>query len=171
MTNKSAQNKTSEEKSEKNTHVGGPDQGELLRSNAAMLELTLQAFGLPARIAEINILETEYEYCLEVAMGYKANKIFDYETDIALALASPSGKVRIQVPIPGRALIGIYVPKSKKESNVKPENYKVIRIKEEKREDNKPKPPFRSFISDFLYLIANIFVLAADRIYKPPEKE
>ena len=171
MTNKSAKNSSTEETSEKDTSISDTAPGDFLKSNAAMLEVTLEAFGLPTRVAEINILEKELEYCLEIALGSKANQILDYETDIALALASPSGKVRIQAPIPGRSLVGIYVPRPTKKMLDKPGKYKIIRIKEDKKEDNEPKPPLRSFISVFLYLIANIFILAGDKIYKPTQKE
>jgi DNA segregation ATPase FtsK/SpoIIIE-like protein len=47
-------------------------------------------------------------------MGEKIEDIIVKKKDLALALASPTGSIFIQAPIPGRALVGIWVPRKKK---------------------------------------------------------
>ena len=47
---------------------------------------------------------------LEVALGTKLSKITALERDLALALAAPTGTIRIEAPIPGRSLVGIELP-------------------------------------------------------------
>jgi S-DNA-T family DNA segregation ATPase FtsK/SpoIIIE len=50
------------------------------------------------------------QYALEVALGTKLAKITSLSNDISLALAAPTGTVRIEAPIPGKSLVGIEVP-------------------------------------------------------------
>ena len=82
-----------------------------IKQNAAMLEMTLESYGLQTRVIEVNALRDEYEFCLEIAIGTHLEKILSLRREIALALASPTGDVRIKAPIPGRVLIGVYLPK------------------------------------------------------------
>ena len=43
-------------------------------------------------------------------MGTKLSRITNLSNDLALALAAPSGQIRIEAPIPGRSLVGIELP-------------------------------------------------------------
>ena len=45
-----------------------------------------------------------------MAIGTKLSKISALSNDLALALAAPTGQVRIEAPIPGRSLVGIELP-------------------------------------------------------------
>jgi S-DNA-T family DNA segregation ATPase FtsK/SpoIIIE len=47
---------------------------------------------------------------LEIPLGTKLSKITTLATDLALALAAPTGQIRIEAPIPGRSLVGVEVP-------------------------------------------------------------
>ena len=78
--------------------------------NADTIEKTLESFGIRARVAEVNNGPTVTQYALEITMGTKLSKITALGNDLALALAAPSGQVRIEAPIPGRSLVGIEVP-------------------------------------------------------------
>lgn len=62
-----------------------------------MLKLlnTLDSFGIKARVAEINRGPSVTQYALEIAMGTKLSKITALATDLALALAAPTGQIRI----------------------------------------------------------------------------
>lgn len=82
-----------------------------IREDAEAIELTLSTFGVKAMVVEVNRKEDENEYCLDVAVGTNLNKIIKHDKEIAMAVASPNGKVVIQAPIPGRALVGITIPK------------------------------------------------------------
>ncbi len=85
------------------------DRGDI-RKNASTIEQTLESFGITARVSEINKSPSVTQYALEVALGTKLSKIVSLSNDLALALAAPTGQIRIEAPIPGRSLIGIEVP-------------------------------------------------------------
>jgi len=50
------------------------------------------------------------QYALEISAGTKISKIANLQHDLALALATPTGTVRVEAPIPGKSLVGIEVP-------------------------------------------------------------
>lgn len=81
-----------------------------LKKNAQVIEQTLDSFGISARVAEVNMGPAVTQYALEIAMGTKVSKITALANDLALALAAPTGQIRIEAPIPGRSLVGIEIP-------------------------------------------------------------
>ncbi|MBI2017531.1 DNA translocase FtsK [Candidatus Daviesbacteria bacterium] len=81
-----------------------------VKKNANVIEKTLDSFGIQARVAEVNGGPAVTQYALEIAAGTKISKIANLQHDIALALATPTGTVRIEAPIPGKSLVGIEVP-------------------------------------------------------------
>ncbi|KKR11667.1 MAG: cell division FtsK/SpoIIIE [Candidatus Woesebacteria bacterium GW2011_GWA1_39_21] len=81
-----------------------------IKNNAATIEQTLESFGIAARVVEVNLGPAVTQYALEVALGTKLSKITALERDLALALAAPTGTIRIEAPIPGRSLVGIELP-------------------------------------------------------------
>jgi S-DNA-T family DNA segregation ATPase FtsK/SpoIIIE len=85
------------------------DRGDVAR-NADIIEKTLDSFGIRARVAELNKGPTVTQYALEITMGTKLSKITALANDLALALAAPTGAVRIEAPIPGRSLVGVEIP-------------------------------------------------------------
>jgi S-DNA-T family DNA segregation ATPase FtsK/SpoIIIE len=90
--------------------VGGKaDRGDI-KKNADVIEKTLESFGIAARVAEVNLGPAVTQYALEIALGTKLSKITTLANDLALALAAPTGQIRIEAPIPGRSLVGIEVP-------------------------------------------------------------
>ncbi len=89
---------------------GAPaDRGDI-KKNAAIIEKTLDSFGIQARVAEVNGGPAVTQYALEIAQGTKIAKIANLQHDIALSLATRTGTVRIEAPIPGKSLVGIEVP-------------------------------------------------------------
>jgi len=88
---------------------GKADRGNV-KKNADVVEKTLDSFGITARVAEINEGPAVTQYALEVALGTKLSKVTALSNDLALALAAPTGQIRIEAPIPGRSLVGIEVP-------------------------------------------------------------
>ena len=88
---------------------GKADRGNV-NSNAAVIENTLEAFGITAKVVEVNLGPAVTQYALEVAIGTKLSKINALSNDLALALAAPTGQIRIEAPIPGRSLVGIELP-------------------------------------------------------------
>ncbi len=88
---------------------GHADRGDI-KGNAAIIEQTLESFGVTARVVEVNLGPAVTQYALEVALGTKLSKITTLERDLARALASPTGAIRIEAPIPGRNLVGMELP-------------------------------------------------------------
>lgn len=88
---------------------GKADRGDI-KGNAAIIEKTLESFGITARVVEVNLGPAVTQYALEVALGTKLSKIMTLERDLALALSAPTGNIRIEAPIPGRNLVGIELP-------------------------------------------------------------
>jgi len=89
--------------------TGKADRGDI-KGNAANIEQTLESFGITARVVEVNLGPAVTQYAIEVALGTKLSKITALERDLALALAAPTGTIRIEAPIPGRSLVGIELP-------------------------------------------------------------
>lgn len=89
--------------------TGKADRGDI-KGNAAIIEKTLESFGITARVVEVNLGPAVTQYALEVALGTKLSKITALERDLALALAAPTGTIRIEAPVPGRSLVGIELP-------------------------------------------------------------
>lgn len=85
------------------------DRGDV-EKNAAVIEKTLDSFGVQARVAEVNLGPAVTQYALNLSEGTKINKITALQNDLALALAAPTGAVRIEAPIPGKKLVGVEVP-------------------------------------------------------------
>lgn len=85
------------------------DRGDV-RENAAIIEKTLDSFGINAKVSEVNKGPAVTQYAIKIALGTKVSKITSLSSDLALALAAPTGQVRIEAPIPGRDLVGIEIP-------------------------------------------------------------
>lgn len=90
--------------------VGTPAERGDVKKQAATIERTLDSFGIQARVAEVNGGPAVTQYALEISAGTKIAKIANLQHDIALALATPTGTVRVEAPIPGKSLVGIEVP-------------------------------------------------------------
>lgn len=85
------------------------DRGDV-RKNAGTIEKTLDSFGVQAQVVEVNPGPAVTQYAMRLSQGTKVAKITSLANDMALALAAPTGQVRIEAPIPGRDLVGIEVP-------------------------------------------------------------
>ncbi len=79
-----------------------------LRANANVIKRTLESFGIPVEMGEINVGPTVTRYTLKPAEGVKISRITTLNQDLALALAAHP--IRIEAPIPGKSLVGIEVP-------------------------------------------------------------
>jgi S-DNA-T family DNA segregation ATPase FtsK/SpoIIIE len=84
-----------------------PNSGDI-RNNSAIIKKTLENFGIPVEMGEINVGPTVTQYTLKPAEGIKLSKITSLANNLALALASHP--IRIEAPIPGKSLVGIEVP-------------------------------------------------------------
>jgi len=83
-----------------------------INTNARIIQRTLENFGIPVEMAGVHIGPTVTQYTLRPAQGVKLSKILALQSDLSLALAAHP--IRIEAPIPGRALVGIEVPNKTK---------------------------------------------------------
>ena len=89
---------------------------DFIAQRAELIEETLESFGAPVKIIEINRGPTITQFgvepgFLETRKGrtrVRVNKITSLADDLALALAA--SRIRIQAPVPGKGYIGIEVP-------------------------------------------------------------
>lgn len=90
---------------------GYPSSGDI-KTNMAIVQKTLENFGVPVEMGEVNVGPTVTQYTLRPAGGIKLTKITALHRDISLALAAHP--IRIEAPIPGRSLVGIEIPNKTK---------------------------------------------------------
>jgi len=83
------------------------------KTNANILEQTLEDFGIAAKVDKVTKGPTVTCYELQIASGTKVTRIVNLSDDIALALAAPD--VRVLAPIPGKSAVGIEVPNGARE--------------------------------------------------------
>jgi len=86
-----------------------------IKQNAHTIEELLESFGITAKVFEVNPGPTVTQYALEIPRGIRLSRILTLQNDLALALATTTGNVRIEAPIPGKSLVGIEIP------NISPE--------------------------------------------------
>ena len=90
---------------------GQPSSGDI-KTNIAIIQKTLENFGIPVEMGEVNVGPTVTQYTLRPASGVKLSKITALHRDLSLALAAHP--IRIEAPIPGRSLVGIEIPNKTK---------------------------------------------------------
>ncbi len=86
-----------------------PDTGDVAAHKKTIVD-TLNSFDIPVEIVDVQVGPAVTKYALQAPPGVKLARIANLQSNLALALASPTGSVRIEAPIPGKALIGIEVP-------------------------------------------------------------
>lgn len=79
------------------------------RHNPRLLEDVLSTFGVTAKVVNITNGPVLTRYEISPAPGTKISKIVNLADDISLALASR--EIRIEAPIPGKAAVGIEIPR------------------------------------------------------------
>lgn len=90
-----------------NKNETAPTSGNI-KENSLIIKKTLENFGIPVEMAEVNIGPAVTQYAFKPAEGVKLSKITTLSNNLALALAAHP--IRIEAPIPGRSLVGIEVP-------------------------------------------------------------
>ena len=92
-----------------------------VRRKSRLIEQTLESFGVPARVVEVNQGPTVTQFGLDPGyierrvaggevqrMRVRVGKIAALANDLALALAA--APIRIEAPVPGRSVVGLEVP-------------------------------------------------------------
>jgi S-DNA-T family DNA segregation ATPase FtsK/SpoIIIE len=76
--------------------------------NQEIIARTLAQFGIDVEMNEVKVGPTVAQYAFRPAVGVKLARVVALQNDLALALAAHP--IRIEAPIPGKALVGIEVP-------------------------------------------------------------
>jgi len=83
----------------------------VIKHTIERIETTLGYYGITVKVAEAEVFpDKSIQYRLQIQVGTVISDIEKRKREIALAIASTTGTVKIQAPIPGRSLIGITVP-------------------------------------------------------------
>ena len=82
-----------------------------IKANAMIIQQSLENFGIPVEMSEVNIGPAVTQFTLKPATGVKLSKITALQNDLSLALAVHP--IRIEAPIPGKSLVGIEIPNQK----------------------------------------------------------
>ena len=81
--------------------------GDIVR-NQEIIAKTLEQFGINVEMSEVRVGPTVAQYSFRPAQGVKLARVVALQNDLALALAAHP--IRIEAPIPGKALVGVEVP-------------------------------------------------------------
>jgi len=84
-----------------------PTSGDI-KANRLIIQKTLENFGILVEMFDVKVGPTVTQYTLKPQEGVKISQITSLNNDLALALAAHP--IRIEAPIPGKALVGIEVP-------------------------------------------------------------
>ena len=87
-----------------------PTSGDI-KGQMEVIEKTLDNFGIEVEMGDVSVGPTVTQYTLKPSEGIKLSQITTLHNDLALALAAHP--IRIEAPIPGKALVGIEVPNQK----------------------------------------------------------
>ncbi|HVG96331.1 MAG TPA: DNA translocase FtsK, partial [Chloroflexota bacterium] len=77
---------------------------------ARLIERTLGAFNVPVTVKDARIGPRVTQFLLKPAEGISVKKIKSFEADLQLVLAAQT--LRIELPVPGRPVVGIEIPNS-----------------------------------------------------------
>lgn len=94
-----------------NGKIGKPTSGDV-KNNMIVIQRTLENFGIPVEMGEVNIGPTVTQYAFKPAEGIKLSRITALNNDLSLSLAAHP--IRIEAPIPGKSLVGVEVPNQAK---------------------------------------------------------
>ncbi len=79
-----------------------------VKEKIAILERTLEEFGIGANVVEVAHGPTVTRYEIQLDPGIKVSKVVNLADNLAMALAAIA--VRVEAPIPGKSAIGVEVP-------------------------------------------------------------
>lgn len=94
-----------------NGRIGKPTSGDI-KNNMAVIQKTLENFGIPVEMGEVNIGPTVTQYTFKPSDGVILSRITNLNNNLSLALAAHP--IRIEAPIPGKSLVGVEVPNQAK---------------------------------------------------------
>lgn len=139
----------------------------LARKLAQVIESSLESFGIVCRVVEFSFRPNDIEYCLELVLGTSVEEVIKHKKDIAMAVASPTGEVEIEAPIPGRSLFAIRIPLKddwmKTQSEYQKNQEKLVKETTQKAQNTETEFPktFRSYLAMVFYVIQGILEITS----------
>lgn len=83
------------------------DSGDI-EANAALIQTTLNDFGIAVEMADVNVGPTVTQYTFRPETGVKLSQIAALQKNLEMALAASS--MRMELPIPGKPFVGVEIP-------------------------------------------------------------
>ncbi len=80
-----------------------------LQQKGKMLEATLESFKIPAKVSSYTRGPAFTRFELQMPIGIPVSRVLKYVDDISMSLET-RGKIRMEIPIPGKNAFGIEVP-------------------------------------------------------------
>ena len=80
-----------------------------LQQKGRMLEMTLESFKIPAKVSSYTKGPAFTRFELQMPVGIPVSRVMKYVDDIAMSLET-RGKIRMEIPIPGKNAFGVEVP-------------------------------------------------------------
>ena len=142
-------------------HISEYNDADHLEISAKMIEFSLGSFGIFAKVAEISIEEKFYEYYLDLPIGTDLKVLEKHGRDLAMVLASPTGRVYWQIPVPGKHYVKLKVPKP---------SIAYLESLRSKDEAWRKQNNLRSKIALFFYLLGKVNYYIAKIILGENEK-
>ncbi len=94
--------------------TSGQTDRQLLLENAKMLEDALANFDVNGKVVEVSPGPVVTRYEVEPAAGVKVNRIVTLSDDLARVMSAQG--IRIQAPVPGKAVVGVEIANHDRES-------------------------------------------------------
>ncbi len=86
----------------------GADDQAIHQQQADLLQRTLRSFGVEAQVVDVSPGPSVTRFELQPGAGVRVSKFTQLADDLALALAAED--IRIEAPVPGKAVVGIEIP-------------------------------------------------------------
>lgn len=134
------------------------------KKNSMLIEAILVSFGIVVRVANVNEYKDCAKYFLELAIGTPIQDLLKLDRDIAIGLASPTGSIEIQAPIPNSSLIEITVPKHEKHNKQKPGELLHSYTMDFERTLFKPVDGWRGKTSNIFYVLGSLLIKLSAKI-------
>lgn len=126
-----------------------------IKASSYIIECTLEALGILAKVAEISIEKKFYQYSLSIPLGTRLEDLEKYGRDLALNIPSPTGKVYWEIPIIGTSFVGLKVPK--------PSTKELEEFNKKYNYDNNDKG-WRNKIAFIFFMIGKVSYIIANKI-------
>lgn len=150
------------EKTKDKSKVSKEGSKEFLTASCELIRQTLLAYGIQIRINSVSVTEKNICFFMEVAIGTKLDKLLGLKKELAMILASPTGKIELFAPFKGTSMVALYLPTKNK---LKKSSYRAIHANFEIKEpSNKFLFYSRLVVKEILLRLSNLIYRLAYKI-------